>query len=60
MIFDVAAAPGNSGSPVMNLDGEIVSVLQIGWSRSFSPVSGGATYANLLWFSRYFTPYGLS
>lgn len=56
MIYDAAGAPGNSGSPVMNLNGEILSVLQIGWSRSFSPVGGGAPYENLKWFERYFTP----
>ena len=44
-----AAAPGNSGSPVMSTKGEVVSVLQMGWSRSFTPVTGGATYTNLKW-----------
>lgn len=41
--FDVAGAPGNSGSPVLNEFGEIVSILQIGWGRVFSPMTGGAT-----------------
>lgn len=41
MLFNCTAAPGNSGSPVLNDKGEIISVLQIGWGRSFSPVSGG-------------------
>lgn len=54
MIFNIPAAPGNSGSPVINLAGEIVSVLQIGWSRGFSPVSGGAIYDNLMEFVEYF------
>jgi hypothetical protein len=54
MTFNVAAAPGNSGSPVMTLDGKVLSVLQIGWGRSFSPVSGGALYQDLMWFARYF------
>ena len=54
--FDIAGAPGNSGSPVLNLQGEIVSVLQIGWGRSFAPVCAGATYENLKTFAQYFTP----
>ena len=54
MVFDVAGAPGNSGSPVLNLQGELVSVLQIGWGRSFSPITGGAPYMPLkLFLSRY-------
>lgn len=56
MIFNAAAAPGNSGSPVMNTEGEVLSILQIGWGRSFSPVSGGAAYPNIKKFERYFTP----
>lgn len=57
MIFDVAAAPGNSGSPVLTMDGEIVSILQLGWGRAFSPISGGAPYEELRKFAeRYFTP----
>lgn len=55
MVFNVAAAPGNSGSPVLNLKGEMVSILQIGWSRDFSPVSAGAPFANLEWYKRYFS-----
>lgn len=48
MIFDLAGAPGNSGSPVMNERGEVVSVLQIGWGRdNFSPLTGGSTQENL-------------
>lgn len=58
MLFNVAAAPGNSGSPVMDKDGNVVSVLQIGWSREFSPVSGGATYDAVKWFDRYFAVKG--
>lgn len=48
MLFDMAAAPGNSGSAVVNARGELVSVLQIGWGRGFAPVSGGATYAQMV------------
>jgi len=42
MIYQIAAAPGNSGSAVLDKDNKVVSVLQIGWSRSFANVSGGA------------------
>lgn len=55
MLLNVAAAPGNSGSCVFNLKGEVVSVLQVGWGRGFSPVSGGSTYWNLRTFAmKYF------
>ncbi len=47
VLFNVTVAPGNSGSCVLNEDGEIVSILQIGWGREFSPMSGGATTENL-------------
>lgn len=56
MLLNVAAAPGNSGSPVLNLRGEIVSILQIGWGLTFSPVTGGAPYENLRLFDQYFEP----
>lgn len=51
MLLNVAVAPGNSGSCVFNSKGEVVSVLQIGWGREFSPVSGGAPYASLITFA---------
>jgi S1-C subfamily serine protease len=55
MLMNVPAAPGNSGSCVFNLKGEVVSVLQVGWGRGFSPVSGGSTYWNLRTFAlKYF------
>lgn len=54
MLFNTTAAPGNSGSPVLDANGDVVSILQIGWGRTFSPVSGGATYEALKWFDRYF------
>lgn len=54
MIFDVGGAPGNSGSPVMNENGELVSILQIGWGRVFSPVTGGATGADFYELSKLF------
>jgi serine protease Do len=40
-IFDLTAAPGNSGSPIFNSKGEVISILQVGWSRSGN-LSGGA------------------
>jgi S1-C subfamily serine protease len=52
MLFNVAAAPGNSGSCVFNQKGEVVSILQVGWGRGFSPVSGGAPYWHLRQFAR--------
>lgn len=50
MLFDAACAGGSSGSPVFNAQGQIISVLQIGWGNSFSPVCGGATYDQLIAF----------
>lgn len=55
MLLDVAGAPGNSGSPVLNLKGEVVSVVQIGWDQfSFSPVMGGIVYED---FKEFFKPF---
>ena len=50
MFVTAPVAPGNSGSPIVNSRGEIVSVLQIGWGRGYSP-GGGATYARLKAFA---------
>ena len=50
MFVTALVAPGNSGSPVVNARGAIVSVLQIGWGRSYSP-GGGVTYARLKAFA---------
>ena len=47
MIYSVVAAPGNSGSSVLNGDDEVVSVLQVGWDRSFGSMTGGATFEQL-------------
>ena len=50
MLFTAQVAPGNSGSPVINTRGEIVSVHQIGWGRGYSS-GGGSTYARLKAFA---------
>lgn len=50
MVYHLTGAPGNSGSAVLNSRNEIISVLQIGWGRSFSPVTGGATFEELTRF----------
>lgn len=55
MILQVAGAPGNSGSSVVNSKMEIVGVVQIGTSKSFSSVMGASPYADLVAFgARYF------
>lgn len=54
MVLDVAIAPGNSGSPVLNSKGEMMSILQVGWG-GYSPVGGGSTWSNLVRFAgKYF------
>lgn len=54
MVLDVAIAPGNSGSPVLNSKGEMMSILQVGWG-GYSPVGGGSTWRNLARFAgKYF------
>ena len=50
MLFTAQIAPGNSGSPVVNARGEIVSVAQIRWGRGHSS-GGGSTYARLKAFA---------
>ena len=47
MLYTVVAAPGNSGSAVLNLKGEVISVLQIGFGRTFAPMVGGSTFEQL-------------
>jgi S1-C subfamily serine protease len=44
MVVAAAGAPGNSGSPVVNAEGELVSVVVIGWTRSFGPIMGGVLF----------------
>lgn len=56
MLFEMPAAPGNSGSAVLNSHDEVVSVLQVAWGlRTFVPVTGGAAWPELMRFSlKYF------
>lgn len=58
MLYGVTGAPGNSGSPVVNKKGELVSLLQIGWisGGGFSPMMGGSTWASLNGFLKYHLP----
>src|SRR3990167_7965363 len=53
MILQLVGAPGNSGSPVVNTSNEVVSVVQIGWGRSFSPIMGGVVYDTLAKYKKY-------
>jgi S1-C subfamily serine protease len=53
-LFNLTGAPGNSGSAILNSKGEVVSVLQVGWGRSWSPIVGGAVFAELDKYRRYF------
>ena len=56
MILQVAGAPGNSGSSVVNEAMKIVGIVQISWGRSFEPVLGASPYADLKAFAgKYFT-----
>ena len=50
MLFTAAVAAGQSGSPVVNSRGQIVSVVQIGCGHDYSP-GGGAIYARLKAFA---------
>ena len=53
-LFNLTGAPGNSGSSIVNVRGEVVSVLQVGWGRSFSPMIGGAVFETLATYRSYF------
>jgi S1-C subfamily serine protease len=55
LLMALPVAGGNSGSCVFNAKGEVVSIVQVGWGRGFSAVSGGAPYWHLRQFAgRYF------
>lgn len=57
MILHVPIAPGSSGSSILNEDGEIISVVQVGWVGSgFSTMAGGSTYTNLIKFVKPYLP----
>lgn len=53
-LFNLTGAPGNSGSAILNSRGEVVSVLQVGWGRSWSPVVGGIVFSDLAKYREYF------
>lgn len=47
MLIQIPGAPGHSGSPVLNKNGDVVSVLQSGWGRSWGPVVMGAPFSDI-------------
>jgi S1-C subfamily serine protease len=55
LLMALPVAGGNSGSCVFNAKGEVVSIVQVGWGRGFSAVSGGAPYWHVRQFAgKYF------
>lgn len=50
-LYVVPIAPGDSGSPVFNTKDQVVGLLQIGWGRGFSPISGGLDLQTLRVFT---------
>jgi hypothetical protein len=51
VIWDMPCAGGQSGSPVLDASGKLVSVLQIGFGQGFSTICGGATYGSIRAFA---------
>jgi S1-C subfamily serine protease len=54
MTFDMTVCGGNSGSAVLNEQGEVVSVLQVAHGRPCDGFSGGAVWSDLVKFQGYF------
>jgi len=51
VLFDLMVRGGQSGSPIVNIDGQLVSVMQIGLGRDvFTRASGGAMWEDLVEF----------
>ena len=48
MLVQIVGAPGNSGSSILNTRGEIISVLEGGWGRSFEPMAVGSAHSVLV------------
>ena len=46
-LFSISGCGGNSGSPVVDKDGKLISVLQIGFGYPCSPLLGGITFEDL-------------
>ena len=49
-IYQVPDAPGSSGSPVFDAHDRVIGLVQIGWSHTFGPVSGGLSLSKLQQF----------
>jgi hypothetical protein len=49
-VFQVPIAAGSSGSPVYDRNDRVVGLLQIGWGRGFSSMSGGLSLTALRTF----------
>ena len=52
-LVQIVGAPGNSGSAILNSDGEIISVLEAGWGRSFEPMVLGSSLTVIRAFLAY-------
>src|SRR3990167_1793903 len=57
LLLDIRGCPGNSGSPIVNALGQIVSVLQVGFGSGCQALMGGAPFTSLVsvaapWFGK--------